>query len=166
MDAELLALVAGELNVKSIEPVPVPVDAGRGVVDSERRGRGCWVELDVAVTPELRLEGLARRAIRVIQQARRAGAFDLGQEIDVSWQSPDREVEAALTEFGQLISQRVRAAKYERAISGGPDAFEYAGGAFLTATFWLRPLLRVLRAAAASLTRHRSNADCPPNTTP
>jgi isoleucyl-tRNA synthetase len=131
LDRELLALVASELNVKSIEPGP------------ESGGPGCLVALDVAVTPELRLEGLARRAIRIIQQGRRAGGFGLGQEIDVSWQSPDREVEAALSEFGQLISRRVRAAKYERALSGGSGAFEYHDGP-LPATFWLRPLLSPL----------------------
>lgn len=141
LDAELLGLVASELNVKSIEPMPV--DDGLGSAGCSVGGSvGGSVELEVTVTPDLRLEGLARQAIRIIQQARRGGAFCPGQEIDVSWQSQDREVEAALTEFGQLISQRVRAAKYERAISGGPDAFERAGGASLPATFWLRPLLR------------------------
>jgi isoleucyl-tRNA synthetase len=132
LDGELLAIVASELNVKSIEPRP-----GAGA------GPGGLVTFDLAVTPELRLEGLARRAIRVLQQGRRASGFSLGQEIDVSWQSPDREVEAALSEFGQLISQRVRAAKYERALSGGSDAFEHHDGP-LPATFWLRPLLSPL----------------------
>ncbi|HXS65156.1 MAG TPA: hypothetical protein VN767_20075, partial [Streptosporangiaceae bacterium] len=71
---------------------------------------------------------------------RRAGGFRPGQEIAVSWKSPDREVEAALSDCARLISQRVGATKYERALTGGSDAFECTDEA-LAATFWLRPLL-------------------------
>ena len=140
LDDELLALVAGELNVKSIEPAGVDRDLGSGEPGWVLARSGCLVALEVPVTAELRLEGLARRAIRALQQARRAGGFRPGQEIAVSWKSPDREVEAALSDCARLISQRVGATKYERALTGGSDAFECTDEA-LAATFWLRPLL-------------------------
>ncbi|HET7014023.1 MAG TPA: class I tRNA ligase family protein [Streptosporangiaceae bacterium] len=150
LDDELLALVASELNIKSIEPVEVDGNLGAGERGWVTSRSECLVALDVSVTAELRLEGLARRAIRVIQQARRASGFCPGQEIAVSWQSPDREVEAALSECGQLISQRVRAIKYERALTGGSDAFECTDET-LAATFWLRPLLSPLSPGSRAL---------------
>ncbi|HEY3902724.1 MAG TPA: class I tRNA ligase family protein [Streptosporangiaceae bacterium] len=171
---ELLELVADELNVKSIELLPAAAGFGSGCVIAGQPGlaRGCLVALDVAVTPELRLEGLARQAIRVVQEARRAGRFRLGEQIAVGWQSPDPEVAAALTGFGLQISRRVRAAKYEAAIGGEADSFEYASNS-LPATFWLSPLLSPLiahwllqRGAAGSApgrpagpARHGSQAD-------
>ena len=142
--------MADELNVKSVEPLPAGAEFGSGCVIAGLPGlaRGCLVALDVAVTPELRLEGLARQAIRVIQEARRAGRFGLGEQIAVGWQSPDQEVTAALTDLGQLISRRVRAAKYEAATGGDAGSFEYASNS-LPATFWLSPLLRGRRGDAA-----------------
>jgi isoleucyl-tRNA synthetase len=156
---EFLKLVADELNVKSVEPLPPGAEFGSGCVIAGRPGlaRGCLVALDVAVTPELRLEGLARQAIRVVQEARRAGQFGLGEQIAVGWQSPDQEVTAALTDFGQLISRRVRAAKYEATIGGEADSLEYASNS-LAATFWLSPLLSLLVTDPASAARCSARA--------
>lgn len=139
---ELLGLVADELNVKSIEPLPAGGEFGSGYVIAGRPGlrRGCLVALDVAVTPELRLEGLARTAIRAVQEARRTGGFGLGEQIALYWQTPDPEVATALAEYGHLISRRTRAAKYEPATARASDSFEYANSS-IPATFWLSHLL-------------------------
>jgi isoleucyl-tRNA synthetase len=139
---ELLGLVADELNVKSIEPLPAGAEFGSGYVIAGRPGlrRGCLVALDIAVTPELRLEGLARTAIRVIQEGRRTGGFDPGEQIAVGWQTPDPMVATALTDYGQVISRRIRATKYESAMAGDADSFECATHS-LPATFWLNRLL-------------------------
>ena len=103
--------------------------------------RGCLVALDVAVTPELRLEGWpGRRSGLFRRRGGRAGSAWASRSPSAGRARIKRST-AALTDFGQLISQRVRAAKYEAAIGGDADAFEYASNS-LPATFWLSPLLR------------------------
>ncbi|MCX2969096.1 MULTISPECIES: isoleucine--tRNA ligase [Streptomyces] len=98
---------------------------------------GATVALDLEITPELRRAGLARDAIRLIQEARKNSGLDVADRIALRWRSADEEVAAALAEHSGLIAAEVLADE----VSADPadDAF---GPAFtdeaLGLTFRLR----------------------------
>lgn len=142
---ELLTLIAEELNVKAIEPmaaVPDVTGSPGWLVVSRKAGT---IALDVAITPQLRLEGIAARSIRVIKEARRRYGLRMGDHIALDWSTGDDEVGAALTEFSPMISQAVAAPEYRRLHSGRAPGAGAAGtiehaSPELGATFWLTPL--------------------------
>ncbi|GAA2336113.1 isoleucine--tRNA ligase [Streptomyces caniferus] len=70
---------------------------------------GATVALDLEITPELRRAGLARDAIRLIQEARKNSGLDVADRIALRWQSTDEEVRTALTDHTGLISDEVLA---------------------------------------------------------
>ncbi|MGW7573791.1 isoleucine--tRNA ligase [Streptomyces sp. NPDC054765] len=70
---------------------------------------GATVALDLEITPELRRAGLARDAIRLIQEARKNSGLDVADRIALRWQSTDEEVRTALTDHAGLISDEVLA---------------------------------------------------------
>ncbi|MDF9812642.1 isoleucine--tRNA ligase [Streptomyces sp. SPB162] len=79
---------------------------------------GATVALDLEITPELRLAGLARDAIRLIQEARKNSGLDVADRIAVRWQSATDDLTTALTEHATLISDEVLATDFS---SGEPD---------------------------------------------
>ncbi|WP_405619055.1 isoleucine--tRNA ligase [Streptomyces sp. NBC_01508] len=98
---------------------------------------GATVALDLEITPELRLAGLARDAIRLIQEARKNSGLDVADRIAVRWTATTDETRAALSTHTSLISDEVLALTFE---SGSPDPTY--GPAFtdesLSLTFYLR----------------------------
>ncbi|MFG2529508.1 isoleucine--tRNA ligase [Streptomyces sp. NPDC048516] len=70
---------------------------------------GATVALDLEITPELRRAGLARDAIRLIQEARKNSGLDVADRIALRWRSTDEEVRTALTDHSGLISDEVLA---------------------------------------------------------
>ncbi|MFI9049753.1 isoleucine--tRNA ligase [Streptomyces sp. NPDC053427] len=98
---------------------------------------GATVALDLEITPELRRAGLARDAIRLIQEARKNSGLDVADRIALRWSAGDEEVRTALTDHAALISDEVLATDYAQ---GEPDG-SY-GSAFtdesLALTFHLR----------------------------
>ncbi|WP_406475353.1 isoleucine--tRNA ligase [Streptomyces platensis] len=73
---------------------------------------GATVALDLEITPELRRAGLARDAIRLIQDARKNSGLDVADRIALRWQSTDEEVRTALTDHTDLISDEVLATDF------------------------------------------------------
>ncbi|MEU6170689.1 isoleucine--tRNA ligase [Streptantibioticus parmotrematis] len=80
---------------------------------------GATVALDLHVTPELRRAGLARDAIRLIQEARKNSGLDVADRIAVRWTASGDELAAALTEQGGLVAEEVLATDFA---SGEADA--------------------------------------------
>ncbi len=100
---------------------------------------GETVALDLAITPELRREGLAREVIRLVQDARRTEGLDVSDRITLWWRSGDPEVTRALSEHGQLIAGEVLAAEFHHgAPEDGSDAGPEHRDDALGLTFWLR----------------------------
>ena len=85
---------------------------------------GATVALDLEITPELRRAGLARDAIRLIQEARKNSGLDVADRIVLRWLSTDEEVEQALTDHSALIAEEVLATDFS------PGDTESAGPAF------------------------------------
>jgi isoleucyl-tRNA synthetase len=100
---------------------------------------GETVALDLAITPELRREGLAREVIRLVQDARKADGLEVSDRITLWWKAAGPELEAALTEHGELIAGEVLATGFGPAAGAGTG---HAGAehedAGLGLTFWIR----------------------------
>ncbi|MGQ4413625.1 DUF5915 domain-containing protein, partial [[Kitasatospora] papulosa] len=75
---------------------------------------GATVALDLEITPELRAAGLARDAIRLIQEARKNRGLEVSDRIAVRWTSPSSETAEALTAHATLIADEVLALDYAR----------------------------------------------------
>lgn len=73
---------------------------------------GATVALDLEITPELRLAGLARDAIRLIQEARKNSGLDVADRIALRWSATDPEVTTALTDHAALIADEVLATDF------------------------------------------------------
>ncbi|MFC8829068.1 isoleucine--tRNA ligase [Streptomyces sp. NPDC057137] len=73
---------------------------------------GATVALDLEITPELRLAGLARDAIRLIQEARKNSGLDVADRIAVRWSSSTPETHSALSTHASLISDEVLAVDF------------------------------------------------------
>jgi isoleucyl-tRNA synthetase len=84
-------------------------------------GGGETVALEVAITPELRREGLAREVVRRVQDARKNDGLDVIDRISLRWSTADPELAAALTEHGPMISGEVLAVDYGRRPDEGTD---------------------------------------------
>ncbi|WP_406418603.1 isoleucine--tRNA ligase [Streptomyces sp. NBC_00873] len=98
---------------------------------------GATVALDLEITPELRRAGLARDAIRLIQEARKNSGLDVADRIAVRWTSTSPATVEALTEHAPLIADEVLALDYAQGEADGAygTPFEDEG---LALTFRLR----------------------------
>ncbi|MBD3007752.1 isoleucine--tRNA ligase [Streptomyces sp. 5-10] len=98
---------------------------------------GATVALDLEITPELRRAGLARDAIRLIQEARKNSGLDVADRIALRWQSADEELRQALADHAELIADEVLAIDF--ASGDGEEGYgEQFTDAPLGLTFRLR----------------------------
>ncbi|HEX4788573.1 MAG TPA: isoleucine--tRNA ligase [Actinospica sp.] len=85
---------------------------------------GETVALDLTITPELRLAGLARDAVRLIQEARKGSGLDVSDRIALVWRASAPETHAALTAHQAPIAEEVLAVEFaESAEPLGDGAF-------------------------------------------
>ncbi|WSL75829.1 isoleucine--tRNA ligase [Kitasatospora sp. NBC_01266] len=73
---------------------------------------GATVALDLAITPELKRLGVARDAIRQIQEARKNSGLDVSDRIVLRWQSAEQETVDALIEHAALVADEVLAVDF------------------------------------------------------
>jgi len=98
---------------------------------------GTTLALDLHLTPELRRAGLARDAIRLIQEARKAGGLEVSDRIVLRYTATREDTAAALAEHAGLVADEVLATDYapgEPSWAGAVPSREEAIGL----TFWLR----------------------------
>ncbi|MFE4176294.1 isoleucine--tRNA ligase [Streptomyces sp. NPDC056909] len=119
-----LALREGGATVE-VDGAPVPLSPEEVIItETPREGwsvasdSGATVALDLEITPELRLAGLARDAIRLIQEARKNSGLDVADRIAVRWTATSPSTTEALTEHTPLISDEVLATSFT---PGTPD---------------------------------------------
>jgi isoleucyl-tRNA synthetase len=136
------ALRAGSATVV-VDGEPVELSPDEVVVtETPRSGwavvrEGETVALDLTITPELRRAGIAREAVRLIQEARKAAGLDVTDRIELGWSASDPETAQALREHGQAVADEVLATAYSEAAEPPTGAFEGREPA-LSLTFWLR----------------------------
>lgn len=113
LEAEFLDLIRDEVNVKRVvvskEPFPKEAKVKKDEVVS--------VLLNVELTPELKMEGLARELVRQIQQARKDAGYEVDDRIRVGYLGD----ESVFAHFGDLIAREVLATSLEK---GKLDDFE------------------------------------------
>ena len=118
--AELAAALrsAGTASV-TVEGEPVEVTAEEVIVtETPKEGwavataGGETVALDLTITPELRLAGVARDAVRLIQEARKTSGLDVSDRIVLHWHAADAETGEALTAHQSLIADEVLAVRF------------------------------------------------------
>nr|MDJ0954623.1 isoleucine--tRNA ligase [Acidimicrobiia bacterium] len=72
------------------------------------------VALDVTVTPELAVEGLAREVVSAVQGVRRSLGLEVSDRVTMTWQSGSEDLAAALAAHGQMISGELLAVAVAR----------------------------------------------------
>jgi|RhiMethySRZTD1v2_1073278.scaffolds.fasta_scaffold11622_1 isoleucyl-tRNA synthetase len=98
--------------------------------------QGETVALDLELTPELVRAGLAREAVRLLQETRKASGFDVSDRVELWWVA-DGDLATALSDHEQTIADEVLAT---RVMPGEPDDATLARhhDADLGLTVWLR----------------------------
>jgi isoleucyl-tRNA synthetase len=149
-DAATLAAQLRDGGTAEVTVDGLAVSIGREDVVVTQTPRSGWavaadgsetVAIEVAITPELRREGFARDAIRLIQEARKSDGLALTDRVMLRWSAADPELAEALTEHGQLIADEVLAADFAELRRGAADAGGIRHGSEdLGLTFWLQAL--------------------------
>jgi isoleucyl-tRNA synthetase len=138
---------SGSVQVE-VDGAPVPLASDEVIVTETPRSGwavategGETVALDLAITPELRREGLAREVIRLIQDARKNAGLDVSDRIELWWASDDDDVSATFAEHGDAIGGEVLAVSRTAGVPGeaarGGGLHEYQDPD-LGLRFWLR----------------------------
>lgn len=97
LNRELIDIAKEELNVKEVKTI-----TGSEAQDASVNPTA---EFDLAITPELRREGVMREMIRHIQSARKAAGFNVDDRIVFVLQTEDDELNRALNEHIDTIQQ-------------------------------------------------------------
>jgi isoleucyl-tRNA synthetase len=96
---------------------------------------GVTLALDLHLTPELRRAGLARDAIRLIQEARKTSGLEVSDRIDLRYRAGNEDTAAALEEHRDLVADEVLATSFGPGEqTGAATAHEDEG---LGLTFWI-----------------------------
>ncbi len=98
---------------------------------------GATVALDLDLTPELRRAGLARDAIRLVQEARKNSGLEVTDRIRLRYQPHREETARALAEHRAFVADEVLATDCAEGTPTWPDA-EPCTDESLGLTFWLR----------------------------
>ena len=98
---------------------------------------GATVALDLHLTPELRRAGLARDAIRQIQEARKASGFEVTDRIELRFVAGDEDTALALAEHRDLVADEVLATGYGSGEPTWPGARTFTDETS-GLRFWLR----------------------------
>ena len=114
--AELAAVLrAGNNATVTVDGESIEVGPEEVIVtETPREGwavarEGETVALDLTITPELRRAGLAREAIRAIQEARKNAGLEVSDRISLRWHAAEAETVEALREHADLIAAEVLA---------------------------------------------------------
>jgi isoleucyl-tRNA synthetase len=144
--AAVAAAVAGSGSVRLDVPGAGPVEiTAQDVIVTQTPAEG-WgvavadgetVALDLAVTPALRAEGLAREVVRRIQEARKAAGLAVTDRIALRWSATEGDLADAISAHGALIAGEVLAETFEPAEPPGPAGWHDHADADLGLHFWL-----------------------------
>ncbi len=83
---------------------------------------GTVAALDIALTPELEAEGLARDVVRHIQQLRKERDLEMSDRIRAAYTTDAAKLQQAIETFGEYIRAEVLADSLDQAEAPGPDA--------------------------------------------
>ncbi|WP_306204174.1 isoleucine--tRNA ligase [Actinoplanes sp. RD1] len=134
------ALAAGTATVE-LDGAPVSLSPDEVIItETPREGwavaseQGATLALDLHLTAELKRAGLARDAIRLIQEARKTSGLEVSDRIVLRYAATSEETAAALEEHRDLVSDEVLATDYA---AGEPDWGTPFTEESIGLTFWL-----------------------------
>jgi isoleucyl-tRNA synthetase len=78
--------------------------------------------LDLALTPELIGQGIARDVTRLIQDARKTSGLDISDRISVTWESGNESTASALNSHADLVASEVLATTWSQGPVSNPTA--------------------------------------------
>jgi len=78
--------------------------------------------LDLALTPELIGQGIARDVTRLIQDARKTSGLDISDRISVTWESGNEATASALNSHADLVASEVLATTWTQGSVSNPTA--------------------------------------------
>jgi len=97
LSAPLQQLILDELNVKKINSELIDKDLRpESVKESAGAGQITFVYINTELTEELKQEGLARELERQVQDLRKKSGLQVGQLVDVYYNTQDEKIESAL----------------------------------------------------------------------
>ena len=102
--------VLGKSEAITLEDVVITEVPREGWTVASEGGES--LALDLALTPELIAQGIARDVTRLIQDGRKSSGFEITDRIEVIWQATNLETKAALTSHGQVIANEVLATSF------------------------------------------------------
>jgi isoleucyl-tRNA synthetase len=132
-----------ELEVPGVGPVelgPDEVGVAEEPVTGWRvvREGGASVALDLAVTPELRLEGLARELVRAVQDLRKDAGLRVSDRIELAVEASGEVAEAVEAHGDYLRAETLAVALHDSRQGEGAEATVELDGTPLR--LWLRPV--------------------------
>jgi isoleucyl-tRNA synthetase len=143
-DASALAAALRTSGSASVLVDGEPVDVSADEVVLSETPRSGWtvaadgadtVALDLTITPELRSAGLAREAVRLIQDARKSSGLDVSDRISLWWLADGEMTEAMRTHGGLVCDEVLATSLVEEPGSAGMQEF---GDSDLNLRFWLQ----------------------------
>jgi len=99
---------------------------------------GETVALDLELDPRLRRAGLAREAVRLIQDARKSSGLDITDRIELRWRGEQEEVRVAVREHAEEIAGEVLATTWTEGDTDDADPVGEYSDPDLGLTFRLR----------------------------
>jgi len=127
MDGRQIAAAVGEGSsvtvdlggeVIELEPEALLLDARSPAGYAAVEDRGYLAALDTELNPELLREGLARDAVRFVQNARKSAGLAVSDRIELIWSSDHPDVAAALEQHAATVSDEVLAVRFA---AGDPE---------------------------------------------
>jgi isoleucyl-tRNA synthetase len=125
-------LGAVELGPEEVAVVEEPVTGWRVVRDGATA-----VALDLEVSPELRLEGLARDLVRAVQDLRKAAGLEVADRIELAVKADGEAAEAVAAHRDYLLGETLATSLHGAPQGDGHDARVDLDGQ--EARIWLRP---------------------------
>jgi len=125
LDLAAKVLVEGELIELTPDEVIMTETPREGWAVATAYGE--TVALDLEITPELHLAGLARDAVRLIQEARKNSGLDVSDRITLHWRATAAETREALLAHGESIAGEVLATHFTEStdpLVGAADAVD------------------------------------------
>ncbi len=95
LDSKLQQVLAEELNVKEVNVVP---EIGELPDTIKRENSDAEILLSTKITPELKIEGYGRELERQVQDLRKKSGLNVGELVDLYYNTSDPELESALVE--------------------------------------------------------------------
>jgi isoleucyl-tRNA synthetase len=145
--AELTAAYRAGTATVEVDGAVVPLTDGDLIVTETPRegwtvasGGGLTVALDLTLTPELERAGLAREAVRLVQEARKTSGLDVSDRIELWWTVDGAaadpvvvQMAEALAEHSGALATEVLAVRVHAGTPGEGPGIEGPAGA----RFWL-----------------------------